>query len=494
MHENNEQRFGIVGGLGTLGAADILFKLVKAMPAENGQDQTEIIFEQHPFKEPESPGSQAASQNSRKLYVFDMLRAFEARKLGAAILPCFISHTFLDELRSEIQLPIVSIMDAICKHVARRHAGVRRIGVLTSDYVRSRKLFERHFQANNWELVYPSDGIQANCLMAAIYGASGLKGGNVQGQSVDLLARACEDLLAQGAEIIVPGFAEIPLVIDALVERKIPILDSNQIYARFAASAQATPPLGQFKIGVVGGVGPAATVDFMGKIVRNTPAKLDQDHVKILVEHNPQIPDRTENLIGDGADPTIAIYSTCKKLEAGDANIIAIPCNTAHAFVERVQPYLSIPIVNMLFETVAYIKATYPEVHTVGLLATDGTIKSNVYGDMLSDAGLNLLVPDALNQQLVMHAIYGAQGVKAGFVEGECKLDLLKALSSLAQRGAAVIILGCTELPLLLEQSEAFPIGEQTVVVLDPTDILAKKCVSLCTSHFNPCAATANSP
>src|SRR5205823_9095418 len=104
-----------------------------------------------------------------------------------------------------------------------------------------------------------------------------------------------------------------------------------------------------------------ATADFMTKIVRNTRADRDQEHLKLVVEQNPQIPDRTENLIGSGADPTISLYSTCKKLEAADADIIAIPCNTAHAFVERIQPYLNIPVVNMLTATVEHIQANLPK-------------------------------------------------------------------------------------------------------------------------------------
>ncbi len=136
-----------------------------------------------------------------------------------------------------------------------------------------------------------------------------------------------------------------------------------------AVKKTPTPP---FKIGVVGGVGPAATTDFMGKVVANTHASKDQDHIKMLVEQNPQIPDRTENIIGNGIDPSIALYSVCKKLEQGGANIVAIPCNTAHAYVERIQRNLSIPIVNMLRETVNHITTNYPDVKTVGLLATTG--------------------------------------------------------------------------------------------------------------------------
>ena len=83
--------------------------------------------------------------------------------------------------------------------------------------------------------------------------------------------------------------------------------------------------------------------------------------------------------MGAGVDPTIALYATCKKLEDGDADVIAIPCNTAHAFVERIQPYLDIPIVNMLTVTVAHLRDTYPALREVGVLATSGTIESGVY-------------------------------------------------------------------------------------------------------------------
>jgi aspartate racemase len=226
-------------------------------------------------------------------------------------------------------------------------------------------------------------------------------------------------------------------------------------------------------------VGPAATVDFLDKIVRNTPASRDQDHLKVIVEQNPQIPDRTAHLLGGGADPTIALYAACKRLEAAGADLVAIPCNTAHAFVARIQPFLPVPIVNMLRETVEHIRRNHGGCAKVGLLATSGTIACHVYHDAIAPAGYEVLAPDAENQQRVMNAIYGPRGVKAGFTEGECAEDLLRALTSLARRGAEVIVLGCTELPLILAQNEAFPVAGKTVAVLDPTDILARKCVDL---------------
>jgi len=477
--KRSKYSYGIVGGLGTLGAADVFFKLVKAMHANSGENQPEFIFEQHPFIEGDAPGEKLANQNGRKLYVFDMIRNFESRKVDAVILPCFLSHTFIDELKSEVRLPIFNAMDALSDHVKRRYPNVRKLGILTSNYVRSTWLFEQYFTPERWELVYPRDNIQQDCLMMAIYGSDGIKTGHVQGASVDLLTKACSDLMEQGAELIVPGFFEIPIVVEALRERGFPIVDSNQVYAQYAVSSHASALTKPFKVGVVGGVGPAATVDFINKIVLNTNARSDQEHIKLVVEQNPQIPDRTEYLISDGTDPTIALYSTCKKLETADADLIAIPCNTAHAFVERIQSHLSIPIVNMLFETVEHIRESFPDRKLIGLLATSGTIKSGVYHDAVLKAGLQLIVPDEENQNLVMNAIYGKKGVKAGFTEGLCVDDLLRALTSLALREAEVIILGCTELPLLLKQNKALPVAGKTVVLLDPTEILARKCVSL---------------
>ena len=486
--QGSRRRFGIVGGLGALGAADVFFKLVKALPSRSGSSQPEILFEQHPFREEEKPGDREASQNGRKIYVFDMVQGFAKRHVDTVLLPCFLSHTFIDEITAEAALPIVNMMEALRDHVRRWHPDVRNIGVLTSDYVRARGLFERYFPASEWTLRYPANDVQRDCVMPAIYGPDGIKAGCLRGASVEKLVRACEDLAGQGSELILPGFSEIPVVINLLQERGIPIIDANQIYADYAASGGATQKARPFKIGVVGGVGPAATVDFMDKIVRNTPAGRDQEHLKVVVEQNPQIPDRTENLLGNGVDPTIALYSTCKKLEADAADIIAIPCNTAHAFVERIQPYLSIPIVNMLFETVEHIKRCCPGRKTVGLLATSGTIGSRVYHDVIVPAGFELIVPDEENQERVMDAIYGPQGVKAGFTTGRCVDELMQAMTSLVLRGAEIIVLGCTELPLLVERSDAFPVAGKTVVVLDPTDILAKKCVSLCASFMQGAA------
>ncbi|WP_175696278.1 cysteate racemase [Burkholderia ambifaria] len=480
------RKFGVVGGLGPLGSADVFFKMVKATPASSDDEHVEMIFEQYPFK---GAGSGSAATIERKLYVFDMIRAFEKRGVTTVVLPCFLSHTFIDELKANTRLPIVDIVEAVRSHVRRKYPDATRIGVLASDYVRGKRLFEAYFPTPQFEVVHPRpcDGI--DLVTEAIYGADGIKRGNLRGRPVELLRRACEDLADQGVQVIVPGLTEIALVADEIGPQRVPLVDSNLAYAQYAVTGQPGSRAATFKIGVVGGVGPAATVDFLDKIVRNTPASRDQDHIKLLVEQNPQIPDRTENLVGAGADPTISLYATCKKLEDGDADVIAIPCNTAHAFVERIQPWLGIPIVNMLSVTVAHLRDTYPALREVGVLATSGTIESGVYRKALESQGLRQVAPAPALQARVMEAIYGAQGVKAGFTTGRCEEDIGAAIDALMDEGVSVIVLGCTELPILLPGDEYVGRNGRRATLVDPTDVLARTCIAYAMSFASRTAA-----
>jgi aspartate racemase len=481
MGDNMQGRrsFGVIGGLGPLASADVFFKLVKSTPATGDADHFDVVFEQHPFR---GAGATSAATIERKLYIFDLIRAFEKRGVDTVVLPCFLSHTFMDELKANSPLQIVDMIEALRNHVRRKFPSVRRIGVLASDYTRHDGLFERYFSAPEFEVVHPRIDGTTDLVTRAVYGEDGIKSGHLLGQPVALLRAACDDLIAQGAEVIVPGMTEIALIADEIGKLGVPLIDSNLAYAQYVVSGQYESPVKLFKVGVVGGVGPAATVDFMQKIVRNTPAKRDQDHIKLLVEQNPQIPDRTNNLIGDGPDPTISLYATCKKLETGDADIIAIPCNTAHAFVQRIQPYLNIPIVNMLTVTVQTLRDSFPSLREVGLLATSGTVASGVYREALEAQGLRQIVPSPALQARVMNAIYGEKGVKAGYTTGQCLDDIHAALQGLADEGVEVVILGCTELPLLLPHAFWLSASGQTITLVDPSDILAKRCVGYATA------------
>ncbi|WP_417285540.1 amino acid racemase [Cobetia marina] len=483
-------RYGVVGGLGALGSADVLLKTVRAAQYCKPPRRVDIAFEQRHFEDGPGIAEEGYDPLRRKFYVYNVLKDMQG-KVENALVPCFLSHTFLAEITPEISVNVLDIFEALQDRIRREYPDVRKIGVLTSSYVRASGIFTRRLSGPvsepmyrpeggepgaELEVLYPEARVQREALMEAIYGPTGIKSGHHGGECLQQLMEACDDLIRQGAEIIVPGLSEIPVMMASLQPLiPVPLLDSNRIYAEYALGHDREQEGRQFKLGVLGGVGPAATVDFMRKVVGLTRAERDQDHLKMVVEQNPQIPDRTANLIGNGEDPSIPMLATCQRLEADGANAIAIPCNTAHAFAARIQPYINIPIVNMLDAVVEDIAARETPVSRVGLLATSGTVASRVYHDILEASRRETLVPDASHQACVMDAIYGQQGVKAGHTSGECSLMLEAAIEHLLAQGAEVVILGCTELPLI-ELPKAL---RERVALLDPSEILARCCIAL---------------
>jgi aspartate racemase len=481
MIDHRRITFGIVGGIGPIAGADLFFKFVKSTPAYDDSEHFNVILEQQPLREKSVFADELYDPAPRKMHIFSVIQQLVARKANCIILSCFISHTFLHELENSINVPIINMMEGLRHHVQSRYADKTRIGVLTSDYVRRRQLFEGYFPSGRFHLIYPDADIQKRCLMPAVYGTKGIKAGHLTGAVIENLEKACSHLFSKGADLILPGFTEIPVVYDALQKKtKFPIIDANQVYADWAIRHYSRiQPKKQCKIGIIGGLGPSATVDLMDKIVKNTPAEKDQDHYKIIVEHNPQIPDRTAYLLQDAEDPTIPLFTCAKNLEKREADFIAIPCNTAHAFIDRIQKYLSIPIVHMIEEVAAYIQKHFPATTAAGLLATTGTIKTGIYHKVFAGTDIRLVTPDEIHQQFVMEAIYGEKGVKAGFRQGAAREHLLKAAGYLVDKGTQVLILGCTELPLIMEANDRFPFGAREAAILDPTNILAQKCVSL---------------
>lgn len=470
-----ERSFGIIGGLSPIADADLLAKLIEATERHVDAGQFEIVFEQRPFARTNGP---SAADTARMLYIFNRIDSFKARGIGTVVLPCFLSHTFMEELQENSPLPIADMIEVLRGHVRSTFPQLRRIGVLTSAPLRESALFERYFPPEQFELLYARPRHGRDPVTEAVYGRDGIKSGSRSGYSIELLREACADLIGQGAQLLLPGVTELALVTNELAEVTVPLLDPHRVYAQHLVADPAAEVERPFKLGVVGGVGPAATVDFLDKVVRNTPATRDQDHLRLLVEQNPQIPDRTEHLVGDGMDPTLALYATCKKLQAGEADLIAIPCNTAHAFVAAIQSELDIPIMNMLTVTVKHIREMFPKLHKVGLLATSGTVSSGVYKRALEDHGLQEVVPSPALQARVMNAIYGPEGVKAGFTSAASVADVDAAIDELAAQGVEVIVLGCTELPLLLSEPERVTARGNRVTLVDPTDILARRCVA----------------
>jgi len=221
-------------------------------------------------------------------------------------------------------------------------------------------------------------------------------------------------------------------------------------------------------IGILGGMGPEATLDFYRHIINLTPAVKDQDHIRILIYSNPKIPDRTKAIAGDGKSPLPHLIESAIILEKGGAGIIAMPCNTAHHFLPEIQRRIAIPILDMIAETCKELRRRLPKANRVGLLATVGTVQSGVYHRALSCAGIELLLPGDAEQKRIQDAI---ALVKAGVHNQSTKKTLQSIGMRLMEAGAKAVILGCTEVPL------AFDPGEVNYPSLNATLILAEAAV-----------------
>jgi len=217
-------------------------------------------------------------------------------------------------------------------------------------------------------------------------------------------------------------------------------------------------------IGVLGGMGPLATVDFMHKVLAATPAATDQDHVPMLVSCIPQVPDRNAAFRGEGASPLDAMVASGRRLVAAGAGLVVMPCNTAHLWFDAVQAALGLPMIHIV--DAALDEAAVCD-GPVGLLATDATLASGLYVNRRRHRPW--LLPTAGEvRDCVMP---GIAAVKAGrLAEGGERLAA--AAHALARRGASALVLGCTEIPLVLDA------GRAALPVIDATAALARRVVA----------------
>jgi aspartate racemase len=208
-------------------------------------------------------------------------------------------------------------------------------------------------------------------------------------------------------------------------------------------------------IGILGGMGPEATADLFHKIIKNTEATKDQDHLRILVDNNPKIPDRTPAMLGSGRSPLPMMIETARNLGRAGADFIVIPCVSAHYFIAELRERIAIPVISIIDEVADEVERRLPGARRVGLMATTGTIRTGPFQDRLREAGVEILVPPPEDQEnLVMSAIYGASGIKAGFLSPENRRKILRASQALIEKGAQGIIGGCTEIPLVIQEHD----------------------------------------
>lgn len=222
-------------------------------------------------------------------------------------------------------------------------------------------------------------------------------------------------------------------------------------------------------IGVLGGMGPQATNQLCARLTALTPAKSDQEHIPVITYNNPSIPSRMDAVSGTGPSPLPELIRSAKLLQDAGADFLVMPCNAAHFYLDQICAAVEIPMLNMI-ELAAQYLGERIKVSAVGLLATTATIETRLYADALERRGIQVIVPTQSEQKLVMKAIYGNSGVKAGFVELPSRI-LRASGDVLIERGAQAILAGCTEVSVALAEEKL------DFELVDPMEIVASVAV-----------------
>ena len=235
----------------------------------------------------------------------------------------------------------------------------------------------------------------------------------------------------------------------------------------------------QKTVGVIGGMGPDATVDFMSRVIAFTGAARDQDHVRMLVDNNPAVPCRQKALLGTGEDPGPVMAGMARGLETAGADFLVIPCNTAHAYAGAVREAVSIPLLSIIDVTVAACR----DRAAVGLLTTKGCVAARVYQEAFAHTGKALIMPDDAELSELMELIFAIKAGDQSPAIGERMRELGEALVA---RGATAVIAGCTEITLVLGD------GMLSVPLVSSTDELARATADICSGRHEFDSGTLN--
>jgi aspartate racemase len=221
-------------------------------------------------------------------------------------------------------------------------------------------------------------------------------------------------------------------------------------------------------IGILGGMGPAATALVFDLIIKLTPAQKDQDHLPVIINNLPQIPDRTAAILGEGPSPVPAVVAGLNLLQRTGVDFVIIPCNTVFYFYDDFFPKVNLPVIHICTPVIQHLKSTTTSANRkIGILSTTGTNRTKIYENFFQRHGYQPILPSEKNQNNLMHAIYE---IKAG----KCQVEpILEAGSELLNYGASKVILGCTELSLVFDA-----LGENLPVV-DSTRCLAQAAVDI---------------
>ena len=222
-------------------------------------------------------------------------------------------------------------------------------------------------------------------------------------------------------------------------------------------------------VGVIGGMGPAATVDFLHRLLAATPAERDQDHLRVLVDNNPKLPNRNAAIAGAAPSPAPELAAMARGLQAQGADFLVMPCNTAHAFAEAITDAVHIPLLSLIDAGADAAAASASAARSVGLLAADGCLDAGLYQDALASRGLTAVVLDRAERDRFMATVYR---IKAGDLGPQVRAEMQALADRLGSRGAEVVLAACTEVPLVLGR------GDTALPLVDATDALVARTVA----------------
>ncbi len=224
-------------------------------------------------------------------------------------------------------------------------------------------------------------------------------------------------------------------------------------------------------IGVLGGMGPEATLDCFDKIIKNTPAEKDQDHLRVLIDCNPKVPDRTAAICENGESPVPIMLDGARSLTQAGADFIIIPCVSAHFFLDDLRGQIDIPILSIFDAVTEAVDKDNLTIRVVGLLATTGTVQGGLFQKRMKQNQIATITPVESDQEKVMSCIYNIKASQSHDHRKKAKMELLEVANNLTKQGAQGIIAGCTEVPLALGPEDL------QVPFFDPLLILARAAI-----------------
>jgi aspartate racemase len=222
-------------------------------------------------------------------------------------------------------------------------------------------------------------------------------------------------------------------------------------------------------MGVLGGMGPAATLDFMSKVYAADRAAVEQDQVRLIVDCNPAVDDRNLATRDEGPSPGPALAAMAQGLAAAGAEFLVIACNTAHAWIGEVAAAVDVPVLSMIDAACEALAAQNPDARRIGLLAGQGCLDAGVYQTAFAARGWAAVLPGPENQAAFMAALYR---IKAGTVGAAERSAFVACAREIAAAGAEAVVAGCTEVPLLLSSADT------PVPLIDATEALAGRAVA----------------